>query len=303
MTLFRKKPVVVTAITFDQLVAHGIAAGGSVVNGMPWSFQYNGHPITHENDDCYLIPTLEGVMKMGRDDMLITGVEGEIYPCKRAIFEATYDPETELVADQAGKAVASDVPPHQQRVLAEKTELDDRLTKLQTFFSNSIFSGLPADEQDRLQRQAIAMQAYSEVLGERIEAFGGTLATLITLPVVDPGPDSIEQEIQAKADKAPRVTPADVDAAIASEFYFTAADGVLGESEMGTRPAAWTSLDQVTICVLVLRNGAKVLGVNYGAIDRAQHNVAMGREEARKAALEKVWELLGFRLRDKLSAR
>ncbi|KAA9168429.1 hypothetical protein F3K36_22030 [Delftia sp. BR1] len=65
----------------------------------------------------------------------------------------------------------ADLPPHQQRVLAEKTELDDRSTKLQAFFSNPIFSGLPADEQDRLQKQAIAMQAYSEVLGERIAAF------------------------------------------------------------------------------------------------------------------------------------
>ena len=91
MTQFRKKPVVITAITFEQLVAHGIAAGGNVLNGMPWSFNYAGHPITHENDDCYLIPTLEGTMKMGRDDMLITGVKGEIYPCKREIFDATYE--------------------------------------------------------------------------------------------------------------------------------------------------------------------------------------------------------------------
>lgn len=66
---------------------------------------------------------------------------------------------------------SSDVPPHQQRVLDEKAELDDRSTKLQAFFSNPIFSGLPADEQDRLQKQAVAMQAYSEVLGERIAAF------------------------------------------------------------------------------------------------------------------------------------
>ena len=65
----------------------------------------------------------------------------------------------------------ADLPPHQQRVLAERTELDDRLTKLQAFFSNPIFSGLPADEQDRLQKQAVAMQAYSEVLGERIANF------------------------------------------------------------------------------------------------------------------------------------
>lgn len=89
---FRKKPVVIEAITFDELVNHGVAAGANIVGGMPWSFNYAGRPISHENDDCYLIPTLEGTMKMGRDDMLITGVAGEIYPCKRDIFAATYEP-------------------------------------------------------------------------------------------------------------------------------------------------------------------------------------------------------------------
>ena len=88
---YRKKPVVIEAITFYELVGHGIASGGNVVNGMPWSFEYQGHPITHENDTCYLIPTLEGTMKFTPDDMLITGVQGEIYPCKRDIFEATYE--------------------------------------------------------------------------------------------------------------------------------------------------------------------------------------------------------------------
>lgn len=89
---YRKKPVVIEAITFDELVAYGLAHGtGLVVNGMPWSFDYNGHPITHENDDCYLIPTLEGTMKMARGDMLITGVNGETYPCKPDIFEKTYE--------------------------------------------------------------------------------------------------------------------------------------------------------------------------------------------------------------------
>lgn len=95
MAQFRKKPVVIEAITFDELVAHGKASGA--VNpfrndGPPWSFQYNGHPITHEDDDCYLILTLEGTMKMSRGDMLITGVNGEIYPCKADIFEKTYEP-------------------------------------------------------------------------------------------------------------------------------------------------------------------------------------------------------------------
>jgi len=92
MAKFRKKPVVIEAVTFDELVEYGKAHGANVVNGMPWSFSYNGHPVTHENDDCYLIPTLEGTMRMDRGDMLITGVKGEIYPCKPDIFAATYEP-------------------------------------------------------------------------------------------------------------------------------------------------------------------------------------------------------------------
>ncbi len=89
---FRKKPVVIEAITFDELVVYGRANGANIVNGMSWSFNYCGQPITHENDECCLVPTLEGAMKMTRGDMLISGVEGEIYPCKLDIFEATYEP-------------------------------------------------------------------------------------------------------------------------------------------------------------------------------------------------------------------
>lgn len=88
---FRKKPVVIEAITFDELVVYGSSQGVTLYNGYPWSFTYAGHPITHENDDCYLIPTLEGTMKMGRDAMLITGVNGEIYPCRKDIFFKTYE--------------------------------------------------------------------------------------------------------------------------------------------------------------------------------------------------------------------
>lgn len=92
MPKFRKKPVVIEAITFDDLVQYGLNHGSNVVNGMPWSFDYAGHPITHENDDCYLVPTPEGTMRFNRGDMLITGVKGEIYPCKADIFAATYEP-------------------------------------------------------------------------------------------------------------------------------------------------------------------------------------------------------------------
>ena len=42
------------------------------------------------------IHTLDGVVFGQTDDWIIRGVQGEIYPCKPDIFEATYDPvETE----------------------------------------------------------------------------------------------------------------------------------------------------------------------------------------------------------------
>lgn len=92
MAKFKKKPVEIEAITWNELVQHGKDQVGeeNLNDGMPWSFKYKGHPLTHENDKCYLIPTKEGVMNMTPDDMLITGVEGEIYPCKISIFEQTY---------------------------------------------------------------------------------------------------------------------------------------------------------------------------------------------------------------------
>jgi len=92
MAKYRKKPVVIEALTFDELVQYGKDNGGNIVNDMPWSFEINGHPITHENDECYLITTLEGTHNMTPNDMLIVGIQGEIYPCKIDIFKATYEP-------------------------------------------------------------------------------------------------------------------------------------------------------------------------------------------------------------------
>lgn len=102
MAKFRKKPVVIEAITFDELVAHGkrycreCRPGWNMVDDVPWAFAYLGQPITRETNDCYLIPTLEGTMRFERGDMLITGVKGEIYPCKNEIFLATYEPDSEV---------------------------------------------------------------------------------------------------------------------------------------------------------------------------------------------------------------
>jgi hypothetical protein len=59
------------------------------------------------------------------------------------------------------------------RVRAEKAELDERLNKLLAFTAGAVFGNIPSEEQARMRMQAECMQAYSNVLGERIGAFGG----------------------------------------------------------------------------------------------------------------------------------
>ncbi|HEY1033997.1 MAG TPA: Gp49 family protein [Pseudoxanthomonas sp.] len=120
---------------------------------------------------------------------------------------------------------------------------------------------------------------------------------------------SIEQEIQAKGLTAPRVTPADIEAEIASEHYFTAFDGAVGAYHahhgvhQGTPPNAINSvaLPLLTFCVLVLRNGFTVTGESACASPE-NFDAEIGRKIARQNAVEKMWPLLGFRLRDKLAA-
>lgn len=109
-------------------------------------------------------------------------------------------------------------------------------------------------------------------------------------------------EIQAVIDSktAPKVTEEDVAAAIASEHYFTAADGAIGakQFQLSEPPQA---LHLLTFCVLVLRNGFTVTGESAVASPE-NFDAAVGRGLARKKAVEKIWPLLGFELRSKLAA-
>ena len=127
-------------------------------------------------------------------------------------------------------------------------------------------------------------------------------AAPIALPVVDPGLDSLEREIQAKANKAPRVTPADIEAEIVSEHYFTAGEGAYAawQKTDAMEPPDFTPLRYLTFCVLVLRNGFTVTGESACASPE-NFNAEIGRKVARENAEKEVWQLLGFRLRDKPS--
>jgi hypothetical protein len=62
-------------------------------------------------------------------------------------------------------------PAYQERVIAELEELKERGIKLFAFMASEAFSALPADEQERMRRQAGIMAQYADVLEERIDHF------------------------------------------------------------------------------------------------------------------------------------
>ena len=122
--------------------------------------------------------------------------------------------------------------------------------------------------------------------------------------------DAIEAQLQATA-KAPRITPADIEANIVSEHYFTARDGRRGAIAAGAyvgreKPQAadadLDALDLLTFCVLVLRNGFTVTGESACASPE-NFNAEIGRQIARQNAVAKVWPLMGYQLRSQLAGK
>jgi hypothetical protein len=138
----------------------------------------------------------------------------------------------------------------------------------------------------------------------------------ITSPHADD--NTIEQEIHAKGKTAARVTPADIEANIASAHFFTAGEGVIGSfaaSEFNAgagdaivpRGAAHPSLlkeslNLLTFCVLILRNGFTVTGESACASPE-NFDAEIGRKIARANAVQKIWPLMGYELKCRLTAK
>ncbi|WBL18500.1 hypothetical protein [Citricoccus sp. NR2] len=90
---YRKKPVEIEAMqVLDDIRVHlaicrwaeSVTPEGQVIPVVMSKF-----------DERLFIHTLEGTMTASLGDWIIRGVQGEFYPCKPDIFEATY----EAVAD------------------------------------------------------------------------------------------------------------------------------------------------------------------------------------------------------------
>lgn len=114
----------------------------------------------------------------------------------------------------------------------------------------------------------------------------------------------IEQEIQAKGLTAPRVTPQHIDSVIASEHYFTAAQGYekSAADNFSDDPyplATPDALHLLTFCVLVLKNGFTVTGESACASPE-NFDPEIGRKIARDNAVNKIWMLEGYLLKQRL---
>lgn len=124
--------------------------------------------------------------------------------------------------------------------------------------------------------------------------------------------EGIEQAIVSKGLNAPLVKRADVANEIASEHYFTAAQGAVaaaledlranegrGHPEVFGLPVP-KPLSLLTFCVIVLKNGVTVTGESACASPE-NFDADIGRRVARANAVQKIWPLLCFRLKDALN--
>ena len=105
---------------------------------------------------------------------------------------------------------------------------------------------------------------------------------------------------------APRVSFADIEAAIAIRYDFTgehARQGVTpSHANAGFRcDKLQESLKLLSICILVMGNGFTVIGKSAPA-SAANFNADLGRTLAYEDAIRQLWPLMGYALRDRLAA-
>lgn len=89
MPKFRKKPVVIEAVQWTgSNLKEVIDFSGLHESAKKWSWEEYEKVVAN---DGLKIFTLEGKMNADVNDWIIKGVQGEFYPCKPDIFEATYE--------------------------------------------------------------------------------------------------------------------------------------------------------------------------------------------------------------------
>jgi hypothetical protein len=108
------------------------------------------------------------------------------------------------------------------------------------------------------------------------------------------------------AAEPPRVTESDIEANIAYEVSFVALDAIddMIQRGRGVRPPnyqARQTLRIITLCLMVLRNGFKIVGTS-APVSEENFDPDLGRKFAREDALRQIGPFMGYALRDRLAA-
>jgi hypothetical protein len=143
MAKYVKKPIEIEAIQFtgeNHQEIIDFTGGKATLSKKP----YNN----------FKIHTLEGKITAIPSDYIIKGVNGEFYPCKEVIFKKTY------------KEVVEET--FVDRLIKEKNELEERVTKLGAFLDSTNFQKLDKRQRELLQVQHTHMLVYLDVLVKRI---------------------------------------------------------------------------------------------------------------------------------------
>lgn len=108
---------------------------------------------------------------------------------------------------------------------------------------------------------------------------------------------SADQECAAVA-VAPRLSLANIEAAIGEVYHMTGASAVKGHDVPDIGPHGHP-LHLLSICLVVMRNGFTIIGKSAPA-SAANFNAGLGRKLAYEDAIRQIWPLMGFNLRQRL---
>lgn len=105
-------------------------------------------------------------------------------------------------------------------------------------------------------------------------------------------PETVDEASARLNLTAPRVTPADLEANIAAEYFLNGSEATLGCPQH-------ESLRLLTICILVCRNGFVIIGHSAPASPE-NYREELGRRYAKENAVRQLWPLMGYNLRDRI---
>jgi hypothetical protein len=90
MSTYRKRPVEIEAWPVSELL-YAMEHDWKALPA-PIADAYEAAVIVAPTPDGFTVKTMEGDHFARFEDMLIRGVQGELYPCRPDIFAATYEP-------------------------------------------------------------------------------------------------------------------------------------------------------------------------------------------------------------------